>query len=133
MQLLEPRASVVDQRVSVSGRTLVSAPADRRQETMHPGARPVDPRKIEKIPGTGKIINLVPEYADLPAMERVARLSIIVRLWQNRLGQDLIEYALMAGFVAVAAGAIMPNVAGSISTIFSQIGSVMTAASTQGS
>ncbi len=40
-------------------------------------------------------------------------------------GQDLIEYALMAGFVAVAAGALMPNVASSISIVFSKIGSVM--------
>lgn len=45
--------------------------------------------------------------------------------WRDRRGQDLIEYALMAGFVAVAAGAIMPGVSSSISTIFSQIGSVM--------
>jgi pilus assembly protein Flp/PilA len=44
-------------------------------------------------------------------------------------GQDLIEYALMAGFVAVAAGAIMPNISSSISTIFSQVASVMTQAS----
>ena len=29
-----------------------------------------------------------------------------LRIWQNDHGQDLIEYALMAGFVAVAAGAI---------------------------
>ncbi len=35
-------------------------------------------------------------------------------------GQDLIEYALMAGFVAVSAGAIMPGVASSISMIFSK-------------
>jgi len=40
-------------------------------------------------------------------------------------GQDLIEYALMAGFVAVAAGALMPSVATSISTVFSKITSVM--------
>jgi pilus assembly protein Flp/PilA len=66
-------------------------------------------------------------------MERIANLFLFVRLWRDRRGQDLIEYALMAGFVAVAAGAIMPNVATSISTIFSQIGSVMTAASNQGS
>ena len=46
-------------------------------------------------------------------------------------GQDLIEYALMAGFVAVAAGAIMPNVASSISTIFSQISSVLSSAASQ--
>ncbi len=40
-------------------------------------------------------------------------------------GQDLIEYALMAGFVAVAAGALMPNVSNSISTVFSKIQSLL--------
>ena len=58
-------------------------------------------------------------------------LLLKIRVLTDTRGQDLIEYALMAGFVAVAAGAIMPNVATSISTIFSKIGSVMTAASTQ--
>ena len=51
-----------------------------------------------------------------------------LRIWKDTHGQDLIEYALMAGFVAVAAGALMPGVATSISTIFSKIGSVTTAA-----
>jgi Flp pilus assembly pilin Flp len=55
------------------------------------------------------------------------------RSWKNKSGQDLIEYALMAGFVAVAAGAIMPNIAVSISTIFSEVASVMTGAASQGS
>jgi pilus assembly protein Flp/PilA len=54
-----------------------------------------------------------------------------LRVWKDTRGQDLIEYALMAGFVAVAAGAIMPNVASSISTIFSQVSSVLSAASSQ--
>lgn len=49
-----------------------------------------------------------------------------LRIWKDTKGQDLIEYALMAGFVAVAAGAIMPGVSTSISTIFSKISSVMT-------
>jgi len=40
-------------------------------------------------------------------------------------GQDLIEYALMAGLVAVAAGATLPPVANSISTIFSKVESVI--------
>lgn len=53
------------------------------------------------------------------------------RSWKDKRGQDLIEYALMAGFVAVAAGAIMPGVATSISTIFSSIASVMTGAASQ--
>jgi len=56
-----------------------------------------------------------------------------LKIWKDRKGQDLIEYALMAGFVAVAAGAIMPGVATSISTIFSKIASVMTAAANTGS
>jgi len=54
------------------------------------------------------------------------KLTIRARnLGQNVKGQDLIEYALMAGFVAVAAGALMPNIASSISTVFSKISSVM--------
>jgi len=58
-------------------------------------------------------------------------LTALMRAWRDRRGQDLIEYALMAGFVAVVAGAIMPSVSTSISSIFSQVGSVMTAASGQ--
>jgi len=50
---------------------------------------------------------------------------------RDRKGQDLIEYALMAGFVAVSAGAIMPSVAGSISKIFSSVASVTCAATGQ--
>ncbi len=65
-------------------------------------------------------------------MKKVTNLVWQLRIWKDTRGQDLIEYALMAGFVAVAAGAIMPGVATSISTIFSKIGSVMEAASTQG-
>ena len=56
-----------------------------------------------------------------------------LKLIKDTTGQDLIEYALMAGFVAVAAGAIMPNVSTNISTIFSKIGSSMSQAATQGS
>lgn len=59
-------------------------------------------------------------------------LSRILR-WQDTHGQDLIEYALMAGFVAVAAGAAFPPVGAAISTIFSRVGSSLNVASTQGS
>jgi pilus assembly protein Flp/PilA len=63
---------------------------------------------------------------------RMSNLLLKLRVWHDTKGQDLIEYALMAGFVAVAAGAIMPGVSTSISTIFSKISSVMSKASTQG-
>ena len=61
-------------------------------------------------------------------MTRINSFILKMKIWKDTQGQDLIEYALMAGFVAVAAGAIMPGVATSISTIFSKIASTMTAA-----
>ena len=60
------------------------------------------------------------------------KLILKLRVLKNTSGQDLIEYALMAGFVAVSSGALMPGVASSISTIFSKVGSVLQLASTQG-
>ena len=54
------------------------------------------------------------------------------RLWLTLLavvrderGQDMVEYALLAGFIAVAAGAVLPPVADNLSIIFSRIGSVV--------
>jgi Flp pilus assembly pilin Flp len=64
-------------------------------------------------------------------MNWIVKVVILTKIWRDHRGQDLIEYALMAGFVAVAAGAIMPGVASSISTIFSQISSVLTTAASQ--
>ena len=43
--------------------------------------------------------------------------------------QDMVEYALLAGFIAVAAGAVLPSIAASISTIFSKMVSLTTQAS----
>jgi Flp pilus assembly pilin Flp len=61
--------------------------------------------------------------------------NLILRLkaLKDTRGQDLIEYALMAGFVAVSAGAIMPGVATHISVIFSNVASVMTNSASHGS
>ena len=58
-------------------------------------------------------------------MTRIMNLVWKLQVWKDTRGQDLIEYTLMAGFVAVAAGAIMPGVTSSISTIFSKVSSVM--------
>lgn len=66
-------------------------------------------------------------------MKLVARAAWRVRLWTDTRGQDLIEYALLAGFVALAAGAIMPGVATSISTVLSKVASVVDEASETGS
>ena len=61
-------------------------------------------------------------------MRGLIQLVAKCRIWKDRRGQDLIEYALMAGFVAVSAGAIMPGVASSINIVFSKVNSVMVVA-----
>jgi pilus assembly protein Flp/PilA len=61
-------------------------------------------------------------------MKRLIAAVVRFQIWRDNRGQDLIEYALMAGFVAVSAGALMPSISGSISTVFSKVGSVMTGA-----
>ena len=54
--------------------------------------------------------------------------QLIVRLVKDRKGQDMVEYALLAGFIAVAAGALLPGISTSISTIFSRMASVVSVA-----
>lgn len=55
-------------------------------------------------------------------------MNYLTRFLTDDRGQDLIEYALMAGFIAVAAGALMPNVSNSISTVFSKVQSLLAGA-----
>jgi len=59
-------------------------------------------------------------------------LRLLAIYHKNTHGQDLIEYAMIGGFVAAAAGATVPGVAGKISTIFSKVGSVMSNSASQG-
>jgi pilus assembly protein Flp/PilA len=55
--------------------------------------------------------------------ERILKLKI----WQDCHGQDLVEYALAAGMVAVAAVAAMPGLSATVNNVFSKIGSIITA------
>jgi Flp pilus assembly pilin Flp len=66
-------------------------------------------------------------------MNKLNKFILKLQVLKDRKGQDLIEYALMAGFVAVAAGAIMPGVAASISLIFSKISDALSSAASNGS
>ncbi len=47
------------------------------------------------------------------------------RFWNDEQGQDLVEYALAAGMVAVAAVAAMPALTATVSTVFVKIGSII--------
>ena len=45
--------------------------------------------------------------------------------WKDTQGQDLVEYALAAGMVAVAAVAAMPGLSATVNNVFSKIGSII--------
>jgi pilus assembly protein Flp/PilA len=45
--------------------------------------------------------------------------------WHETQGQDLVEYALAAGLVAVAAVAAMPSLSSVVSNVFGKIGSIV--------
>lgn len=47
------------------------------------------------------------------------------RFWRDTEGQDLVEYALAAGLVAVAAVAAMPTLSTTVSNVFAKIGSII--------
>jgi Flp pilus assembly pilin Flp len=57
-------------------------------------------------------------------MHKLKNLTCL-RIWSDSRGQDLIEYALMAAFVATAAGAITPQMMVGVSQMFSRVGSVL--------
>lgn len=60
--------------------------------------------------------------------------AVAHKLRDDIRGQDMVEYALIAGFVAVAAGAIFPTtLMPGVSTIFSKLASSFSIASAQGS
>lgn len=54
--------------------------------------------------------------------------KLMKNLLHEESGQDLIEYALVAGLIGLAAVAAMSSLAGKISTAFSNVGSQLTSA-----
>jgi len=46
-----------------------------------------------------------------------------ILLWSDESGQDLVEYALLAGLVAVASGLFAPDMTNSMTAIYSRLAS----------
>ena len=59
--------------------------------------------------------------------------NFFTRLWKDKRGQDLIEYALVVAFISVTAGAINPTIYGNMSKVFSRVGVSLSQSSSQGS
>jgi Flp pilus assembly pilin Flp len=56
------------------------------------------------------------------------RLLFGFHLWKDQRGQDLIEYAMIGGFIAVVSGMFMPNISSDLSMVFSKVASTVTGA-----
>jgi pilus assembly protein Flp/PilA len=58
-------------------------------------------------------------------MKRLNESVLALGVWKDTRGQDLVEYALAAGLVAVAAVACMPGLSGTVNNVFTKIGSIV--------
>ena len=46
-----------------------------------------------------------------------------LRIWRDERGQDLVEYALLAGLTAVASGLFVPDLSAGMTAIYSRLAS----------
>ena len=58
-------------------------------------------------------------------MKRFKEQLFKIGVWRDTSGQDLVEYALAAGMVAVSAVAAMPSLSATISNVFLKIAGII--------
>ncbi len=59
-------------------------------------------------------------------MRKMLHSLVRLQIWSDQHGQDLIEYAMIAGFLAVVSAMFLPNVSQDVSMVYSRIASTMT-------
>ena len=67
------------------------------------------------------------DYTASPSRGKTGMKNLLMRLWQDEKGQDLVEYAFLMAFVALAATVGMNTVATAINTIFTVTAAKLTA------
>jgi pilus assembly protein Flp/PilA len=60
-------------------------------------------------------------------------IQTIKSFWQNEAGQDLVEYSLLLGFLALGSLALLSSAGGSVKTIWTTISTNLTTAAGSGS
>lgn len=63
-------------------------------------------------------------------MARIYNQLILARIWTDECGQDMVEYALIAGALALAAVAVVPSFMATLSQVISAIADKITTAAT---
>ncbi len=66
-------------------------------------------------------------------MKTLLETILKLKIWKDSRGQEMIEYALIAGFLITAWGAVSPAVAADVSSVFSKVfGSLSASAGSSG-
>ena len=58
-------------------------------------------------------------------MKKLWKTALAIKIWKDSRGQDLVEYALMAGFLVGAAVVFMPALGSSVATVFGNVVGVL--------
>jgi pilus assembly protein Flp/PilA len=58
-------------------------------------------------------------------MTKLWKAALTLKIWKDSHGQDLVEYALMAGFLVGAAVAFTPALGSSVVTVFGNVVAVL--------
>ena len=58
-------------------------------------------------------------------MWKLNQLVWMVRIWRDRTAQDFIEYAMIAGFVALVACSVMPDISILVTRVYAQLSIMM--------
>src|SRR5579872_4898684 len=69
--------------------------------------------------------NRIDYFVERPITKGEIMKRMMQQFWKDTQGQDLVEYALAAGLVAVAAVACMPGLSGTVNNVFTKIGSIV--------
>jgi Flp pilus assembly pilin Flp len=64
-------------------------------------------------------------------MMRLIDAILKLKIWKDNQGQDLVEYALLAGFLVAASAYTLPQVASSISNILNTVVAMLGGGGTQ--
>ena len=67
------------------------------------------------------------QNATMESVKALSNLLCKLKVWTDCRGQDLVEYALAAGMIAAAGVAAMPILCGTLSVVYSKIGSAIMA------
>src|SRR5260370_37821232 len=112
------RVSICGQRQTVG--TLIPSPC-QPLEAARPVHRSRQNRYVLTFLKAGRVARMRSESRRTNTMATLLDTVLRLKIWKDNRGQELVEYALLAGFLVTISGAVSPAGAGPVSTVVSII------------